>query len=272
MQCISPVYIRSQEMHVPCGKCNFCLRNKRSDWSFRLLQEQKVSSSSHFITLTYDDNHLVYDVASRLPVLVKRDVQLFTKRLRKVQSRLDSSVRLRYYLVGEYGSIGERPHYHIIMFNMDQSLVPVLFDIWRGGLVHVGSCTAYSIGYVTKYVINRVGDYAGREPPFALMSRKPGIGANYLQSHKKWHESEYKNYTQVDGVLARLPRYYKERLFEPWERAHMARVALARMEESYRLELQRLSKLHPDPANYYDERIRSEHELATRRINEKDKF
>lgn len=274
MQCISPVFVRNKNFNGPgifvdCGKCNFCLVKKQKDWVFRIQQEERVSSSSLFITTTYDDNHLVYNVDSGLPELCVRDVQLFVKRLRKAQA-LVSDQRLRYYACGEYGTDYHRPHYHFIMFNMECSIVPKLIDLWRGGFVHVGDVNLKSIRYVTKYVINRHGDYSGREPPRAWMSRNPGIGANYLISHKDWQRG--KNYGQIDGVKMRLPRYYKERMFEPWERSHMARVAIRSADEKARLELQRMSRLHPEAFNYINERAAYAHENIFNRLNEKNKF
>lgn len=270
-QCISPVYVRNVNQNVPCGKCNFCLERRRNGWIFRLEQELKVSSSSYFLNLTYDDDHLTYNLVSHLPELCVRDVQLFLKRLRKGQSVV-SSERLRYYLVGEYGSRFDRPHYHALMFNMDPGLVPRVCDHWRGGHVYVGTVTGASIRYVLKYHLNPIGDSVGRAPPFAVMSRRPGLGSNYLSTHSKWHLDDYRNYTRVNGVYGHLPRFYKEKIFEPWDRQYMARVAVAKADSDFALEISRLEKLHPDPFNYYYERTAVAHEAIVHKLNEKDKF
>jgi len=50
--------------------------------------------------------------------LIKRDVQLFIKRLRKEQDSRGSS-KIKYYLVGEYGDLTKRPHYHAAIFGED---------------------------------------------------------------------------------------------------------------------------------------------------------
>ena len=115
---------------VPCGKCPECLANKRSQWSFRLSQELKYTEfNSFFITLTYDDLHLPFaipEIGSNMvgsPTLVKSDLQLFFKRLRK-----KLATNIRYYAVGEYGSRTSRPHYHAIVFNIDLDMVNELLD------------------------------------------------------------------------------------------------------------------------------------------------
>lgn len=270
-QCIDPVFVKSREGYFGCGKCNFCLSRKQRDWSFRLLQEQKVSVSAHFLTLTYDDDHLVYHLGSGLPELCVRDLQLFKKRLRKEQSFI-SPERLRYYSVGEYGTEFDRPHYHSIMFNLHQSIVPRLAEIWRGGIVHVGSVTSDSVGYVTKYVINRHGQYQGREPPFAVMSRRPGLGNSYAMSHLKYHKDGLKNVADVNGNTHRLPRYLKDKIFEPWEKQFILRRTLEEMEVARIAEVQRLSKVHPHPKDYMVEQLASAHELIYKRLNEKNQL
>lgn len=165
MRCISPLSLRQNGSInvVPCGKCNFCLSSKRDDWSFRLRQELKVSTSASFITLTYATEKMPVN-SSGLLELRKSDCQAFMKRLRKV-----NSVPLRFYTVGEYGTRTLRPHYHSILFNIDPEVRNKLHTIWQLGNVHVGDVSAASIHYVTKYVINRHSDiFAGREPPFLL--------------------------------------------------------------------------------------------------------
>ena len=85
MRCISPLSLRQNGSInvVPCGKCNFCLSSKRDDWSFRLRQELKVSTSASFITLTYATEKMPVN-SSGLLELRKSDCQAFMKRLRKV--------------------------------------------------------------------------------------------------------------------------------------------------------------------------------------------
>lgn len=273
MRCISPLSIRrdGQRQTVPCGKCGFCLQSKRADWSFRLVQETKVASSAHFLTLTYEDDKLPFNQSSGLPELDKKHYQLFTKRLRKEQSTF-SEEKIRYYSVGEYGTKTERPHYHSIMFNLSPLLENRLVDIWSHGHVKVGDVTPASIHYVTKYVINRYDDYNGREPPFALMSRKPALGRNYLDTHAKWHKKGLKNYTKVNGQLGRLPRYYREKLFTQLEREKMALESITQSDLDYWEEVERLSKYHPNPEQYYEERIQFQHEGIKEKVNKLNKF
>lgn len=158
---------------VPCGKCNYCLQDRRADWTFRITQEWKQSKSSYFLTLTYSDN-VVPKSPTGQPTLCKEDVQLFMKRLRKENAKC-SDYSLRYYLVGEYGTKTKRPHYHIILFNLHPDVRDLVPRIWGLGHVDFGNVSPASIHYTTKYVINRHGDYDAVQKPFLLCPSGPGL-------------------------------------------------------------------------------------------------
>lgn len=155
----------------PCGQCLPCRINKRRVWTHRLMLESYVHTDSVFVTLTYAPEHLPGN-----GTLIKRDLQLYLKRLRKALSPRT----IRYYAAGEYGEQSYRPHYHLIIFGTSFNLdADLLAKCWPYGLVHVGTFSSdsasYVAGYVTKKVVGK-SDIQGRIPEFALMSRKPGIG------------------------------------------------------------------------------------------------
>lgn len=242
------------------------------------MQEQKVSTGSKFLTLTYADDNVNNDepgcvrVASNgLPQLCKRDVQLFTKRLRKANEKL-SDYPIRYYSVGEYGTVTSRPHYHSIMFNVHPSLHLKLQDIWQWGHVYIGECEQASIHYVTKYCINRETDYPGRVKPFAFMSARPGLGVNYLATHTDWHRAGMRNYTEVNGHKKSIPRYYKNRLFTDRERETLALEAVYKMDIQYSATVAENFRFHNDPYHYSDEQVRERHDKITSKINSLNTF
>lgn len=205
-------------MTYPCGRCPECCKRRTSHWSFRLMQEEKVSFSSLFLTLTYDtaklDEHNF--TPNGLLTICKRHPQLFMKRLRKL-----NSTKLTYYLVGEYGGRFNRPHYHVILFNAD---VRTIQDAWTYGAVHYGFVSGASVGYTLKYISKgrtagwRDGD--DRCPEFSLMSK--GIGENYLTPQmRKWHLDDLENRMCVPlegGKIASMPRYYRDKLYSPEQR------------------------------------------------------
>lgn len=193
-------------MVVPCGNCSFCTATKRSDWATRLEYESKLHVVKKFITLTYANAHLKWDKGNSQ--LCKSDLQKWFKRVRK------TGARIRYFAVGEYGSTTYRPHYHILLFGDVSD--EVIRSSWKFGHVHIGQVTQASIMYCLGYIINGKSWKMrhDRVRPFSLMSRKPGLGANYLSKAMiEWHKSDRKNYVLVDGVKRHLPRYYKCKIF-----------------------------------------------------------
>lgn len=268
MRCISPILIKNKDRRdwVPCGKCNFCLQNRRADWSFRLAQELKIANTAKFLTLTYEEETIAYSPTSGLPELSKRHIQLWTKRIRKENSRM-VPWPLRYYTVGEYGTETTRPHYHALIFNLHPLIILRIQDYWPLGQCHVGDVNPASIHYVTKYHVNYLGDYPGRAPPFALMSKKPGIGSNYLITHFNYHKNAKNHCTKVGGQIGRLPRFYKEKIFTKSEKEAFARQSLADSEIVYVDTITALREFHLDPFHYYDERIRHDLENIVHKEN-----
>lgn len=274
MRCISPILVRSSTTrnYVPCGKCNFCLASKRSDWSLRLANELKQASTAKFITLTYSDNQIPRNPDTGMTTFSKPDLQLFMKRLRKRVAKV-SGIPLRFYTVAEYGSHTFRPHYHSIMFNIPLQVIAELPKIWDKGHVHVGDVTDASINYVTKYVINRMStDLEGRDPPFSIMSTRPGIGANYLDKAKRWHINGLKNYMVHNGEKRKLPRYYKDKIFSKSQKKRMADESLAMADVVYHGEVSRLAGMHNNPEAYIEERERFAHDHVHNKLNQNDKF
>lgn len=247
MACISPLSIprpngkgSADRLTVPCGKCIGCLSAHRQDWTFRLKQELKTATSAVFLTLTYVDEHLPINPVSKKPEVSKIDVQLFLKRLRKRCPK----VKLRYYLVSEYGPKTKRPHYHGIFFNLpftevgnEKKLDNLITTSWQKGFIKVGTVTAASIGYVTKYLITKNDENPGVAPVFSLMSRNPAIGSNYLNNADKFHKQDNENkfYTvREDGSKGRLPRYYRDKIFS--DVAKERNSAQVRLEQNLKMD------------------------------------
>lgn len=203
-------------MIVPCGNCAFCTATKRSDWALRLHYEAQKHTVKRFITLTYADAHLVW--AHGNSQLHKRHLQLWFKRVRR------AGYKVRYYAVGEYGSKTYRPHYHVILFgDVPES---VLRSSWDYGHIHIGEVTEASIMYTLGYIVNGKGWQMrkNRVRPFSVMSRRPGIGANYLTAAMiEWHKSGRKNYSMIHNEKRHLPRYYKCKIFS---KVDLVRIAV----------------------------------------------
>jgi len=212
---------------VPCGKCLNCKRRRASSWSVRLVKEGERSISAHFLTLTYDTEHVPISEKGFM-TLDKTHLQKFFKRLRKCHGKNHKSIK--YYAVGEYGGKTLRPHYHMVIFNADVHLFERSWalDNKTIGQIHVGTITEASIGYTLKYIskaskipLHKNDD---RQKEFSLMSK--GLGSNYLTKNMiHWHKNNPEERVYVpllDGKKAPLPRYYKEKIFDVYEKEKIA--------------------------------------------------
>jgi hypothetical protein len=200
-----------------------CRIARATQWKLRLIHELDSWDQACFITLTYNDEHVPFG-----GTLVKRDLQLFFKRLRK---SLDGK-KIRYYACGEYGGDYGRPHYHAIVFGTCFSDVVLFSSVrnnnsycntytskslektWGLGFCTVGSVTADSCQYVTGYVEKKLyGDvanieYGDRIPPFQVQSQ--GLGLDFAKNNREQLESQM--YTTIKGKKICLPRYYVDKL------------------------------------------------------------
>lgn len=206
MVCLYPVYVSVKGVHVlvPCGKCVECEKSKRREWYVRLLSELGECDYSKFATLTYDDDHIPNNEE-----LQHGDFQLYVKRLRK--SLLGIGVRIKYYMCGEYGGLGGRPHYHVLVFfygsvddGVDLSLY--LKKFWDIGILHVGTVTPRSIMYCLGYLKKQLDSHSdGRKRPYQKMSH--GIGVDYCRMNELQLSS--KNFIEIKGYKYAIPRYFR---------------------------------------------------------------
>ena len=194
---------------IPCGKCSNCIKKKSQEWTSRLLKESENFKYSYFITLTYDDEHLIE--------LNKRDLQLFLKRYRKSFNQ-DHDFHMKYYITGEYGETYGRSHYHAIFFQ-NKPIKNLRFysnnlyiskdfsKIWSlGNCLISKQVNERSIRYTVAYTLKKLG-----ETKIVLMSK--GLGLQYLNDNKesiKYHDGFY----TVNGYKQNQPSYFKRKLKE----------------------------------------------------------
>jgi hypothetical protein len=213
---------------IPCGKCINCKKRRISAWSFRLVEEDKISSSSSFITLTYDSINVPLTEKGYMN-LCKRDLQLFFKRLRKRNKN-----KIKYYACGEYGGKTDRPHYHIILFNAD---IETIQESWGKGQVHYGKVSEASVGYTLKYICkeSKIPKHKNddRQKEFPLMSK--GMGKNYLSNQMiNWHKADLSErmYCNLkDGKKITMPRYYKEKMYTEEEKQHIKQKSIEKIQK-----------------------------------------
>lgn len=221
-----------EEIKLPCGRCIGCRLERSRQWAVRCVHEALLHDKSCFVTLTYNDAHLHPSGSLKYH---KRDFVLFMKRLRK-----KFGAGIRFFHCGEYGSTFQRPHHHVILFGVDFAddkviykrnklghilyTSPTLDRLWTDpddnssiGFSTIGECNFETVAYVARYVTKKVnGDmsydhYYGRDPEYITMSRRPGIGHDWLIDNP-----EIYNYDEVlikNNIKCRPPQYY-DRIFD----------------------------------------------------------
>lgn len=219
-----------QNIAVPCGTCLGCRSSHATQWAHRCGHEASQWDHNIFITLTYDDENLPPEAHLRAD-----DLTRFIKRVRKYTSQSHATclqtngTSVRYFACGEYGRENGRPHYHIILFNLDfadkykvtqrgehtlyQS--DTLHTLWPNGTANFGTATPASANYVAQYTLKKQGagdhdrDGVYRPPPFIRMSQKPPLGSNWLELYKTDLRAGYLVET---GHKQAIPRTYRLRL------------------------------------------------------------
>jgi len=211
---------------LPCGTCVGCRLERARQWAMRCMHENRLSKVSCFVTLTYSNDYLPLG-----GTLVKRDLQLFMKRLRKLKG-----AGIRFYACGEYGEFNCRPHYHALLFNceFDDKLrigqngrgevyyhSKELRSVWPFGHNVIGDVTFDSAAYVARYVMKKIngaraaehyavvdgdGSVFDRLPEFTVMSRRPGIGTGWYEKYGA--ETYTHDSVVVNGREVRPPRFY----------------------------------------------------------------
>lgn len=210
-------------LSLPCSRCPGCRKRRVQMWAQRCLHELTVHERSSFVTLTYSPQQLPSSGVS------KDDWQLFAKRVRS------SAGPFRFFMCGEYGGLTYRPHYHALMFGIDFSAdrveinhknaskyklfkSPSLDALWSKGNCVIGEVSFESAAYVAGYILKAADvEYVNEDtgevmnPPFQLMSRRPGLGAAWFE---KFHGDVFPSDELISssGKPMGVPSYYDKLL------------------------------------------------------------
>lgn len=233
-------------IQVPCGQCIGCRLERSRQWAIRCVHEARQHedvNGNAFITLTYRDERVPPGAS-----LNKIHFQKFMKRLRKALSPIkirffhcgeygEINARPHYHAcIFGYSfpdkeflkntDTGEKLYISKIL--VDAWIEPDGKDLpppnnWVGyynpksyGYSTIGNVTFESAAYVARYITKKItGDkaeshYAGRDPEYTTMSRRPGIGKN-------WYDEFNGDVFPSDEVVLRgkqmrPPRFYDKQL------------------------------------------------------------
>lgn len=225
---------------VPCGYCILCQEEKARQQAVRIVHEAQMHDESAFLTLTYADEHLPPYNSLRYD-----DTTKFWKRVRKALWKKER-IKLRYYMVGEYGDKHLRPHYHACVFGyaftknrivVREGAQPLWTTVeleraWGLGNVRVGELSFASAAYTASYVLKKLrskqqyvrvdeqtGELMRLEQPRAFMSRNLA---------KAWWEANRHYVSAHDMVVINGSPQKPPKAYDRWlkERSEIAKQML----------------------------------------------
>lgn len=199
---------------VACRKCMPCRLNRRKELTARIIMETMSHEHSIFVTLTYADQFLPDIDQHPNGNIYKKEIQNFLKRLR---FSLSKNQQIRYFAVGEYGEKSGRAHYHLIIFNMDYSerSEQLINTAWQKGHIRVDENNEKSASYVARYTTKKLGGdlavekYQGKNPEFALYSRKPALGTETATLIAETMAASKSRNFLYEGVIRMKGKKYK---------------------------------------------------------------
>ena len=150
-----------------------------------------------------------------IPLLYYPDIQRFIKRLRKlITNKFGKNEKIRYYIIGEYGTSSYRPHWHVLLFIDSDSVSEwllnsftenrvlstskrtihssrILSSLWKFGVSTIDKTDGNASGYISNYVVG-----SSVLPPILnqLMPQKTfhsiRFGCPYSEKHKEHFQEE----------------------------------------------------------------------------------
>ena len=220
-------------IELPCGHCFNCLMAARKEKALRLENEMFMNQDNCFVTLTYAPEYLPL-TEDGTPTLSIRDYQLFMMRLRKHLGA--SGVKIRYFIAGEYGKRGNRPHYHLIIFGWKPDDIEIWsrkggYNVYRSKLIEKCWTKGYSLvgvdcgpgvakycaAYVTKKFEQK--ECGSALPQFTKGSLQGGLGKSYVMKYHSQIASQgyIGTMTKHGGLIKHsIPKYYMQLIQKNW--------------------------------------------------------
>lgn len=177
--CISPILI-DEGILVACRNCWQCTESAIDDWVGRCIAESLTSYETTATTLTYgrDENNSPDHI--RAAILTYSDVQKYFKKLRY------DNYPLKYFCVGEYGSLKGRAHWHIMLFFQERKPDDWKYyerydqEHWEHGYTHNKPMFLETVRYNCKYIQKDENIQT-----HMAMSKKPPLGAAFVKDLAK---------------------------------------------------------------------------------------
>lgn len=253
---------------LPCGQCIGCRLDKSISWATRCMHEASMHKENCFLTLTYGETDEIS--------LNYTDYQKFMKALRHrfPEKHIRFFMVGEYGLDQDDVNAGMRnpglgrQHFHALIFGHDFKdreflkttgsgekiwRSETLEKLWSHGFSSVADLTFESAAYCARYSLKKVtgekaeehyvkvckytGEIKPVKPEFINMSRRPGIGAKWLEKYKTdvYPHDNLKVLTKNGIKTVSVPAYY-DKLLEEKEPDLLEEIKLRRIENAKRHE------------------------------------
>ena len=136
---------------------------------------------SYFLTITYRGSELPTASDGVTPTLDKRAI------LKWLENTAKALGAFRYYIVGEYGEDGGRPHYHLALFCESSRQAWAITERAKKhmGRAELASMSPRRARYLAKYSTKKLTSgsdprlKASQEPEFRSSSKRPPLGSEF---------------------------------------------------------------------------------------------
>lgn len=196
MRCAKPIHIRvpgdpRRFVDVPCNQCTGCRIHRRDCIAGRISLEHQSAVFGQFWTLTYAPEAL--QGHNGTAEQFRQEWRNFTQSVRRREASRGNPLPIRFYGCLELGSLSGRPHWHVLVWNALNCVLPTepyrkhmprpLYRIgpWRHGHVDSSSVGPTSARYVAKYVTKLNEDES--EFVLPIYPRRPSLGLYGLRQH-----------------------------------------------------------------------------------------
>lgn len=219
---------RMRYIEVECGHCFECRKKKRNQWRLRNFEELRKTKHAIFFTGTLSPKRYEYLCEhygfkeNEENLIITKELRLFLERIRK-----SCGHSIRHWCVTEKGHQNTRRiHLHGIFYLPKgmryKKMLGLLYNNWIGGYCYYGKyVNNKTINYITKYMTKEDRDNPDYQ---AIILCTKGIGKEYVKRcgwRHKWQGAEKtadNYYDEKTGKYYPLPRYWREKVFEQWQR------------------------------------------------------
>lgn len=176
--------------YIRCGKCEACQNFKKWNQYIKISEDiltNNENEKTYFVTLTY---------AGNTKYINKKHIQQWLKKL-KYQLTKWQKKTIKYTIIGEYGEITHRPHYHALITSENQYINNLIQNTWKMGIINIKQAQEGHIHYLASHKIKNKNNWilqshnTGRKSYEQQIQNIKNTGNIIIKSNKiDWNKCE----------------------------------------------------------------------------------